>query len=116
MVNCNGKHLAYGVLEGGIPFAGKFTDGERTEEISGDLQWQTFVPDSNPEEGKLNVAMVIFVDDNVDVGNRPRDYMRLGCDMVSQLNSGNAKTEETVLGMLLESSGNSERFDIQRVA
>lgn len=117
MTSCasDSKYLAYGILEGGIPFAGKFLDGESVADVSGDLQWQTFIPDSNPEEGKLDVAMVLFVN-GVDVGKRPSDCMRLDCCLVSRLNAGSADAEETILGMLLESSGNSGRFDIHRAA
>ena len=111
------RHLAYGILRGGIPFEGKFLDdgSGSAVEVHGDLQWQTVIPDSNPDEGKLDVAMVLFVF-GADVGNRPRDFMRLECDTVSRLNAEDAETEEDIMQMLLESTGNAERFDIQRAA
>ena len=107
----NGKPMAYGIIGGHIPFAGKFLDGESAADISGDLQWKATLPDTKPNEGKLDVAMALFVD-GAEVRKRPRGCLRLGCEMVSQLNAGDRDAQVAVLGMLLESSGNAERFNI----
>ena len=111
--------LPHGVLEGDIPFNGNLVEDGAVRKIGGGIQWRAHLPDSNPEEGKLNVVVVLFVDwdDAVGrVGKRPRGRLRLDGEFVSRLNVGDADAEETVMGMLLENSGAAERFDIQRAA
>ena len=110
-----GRSLAYGYMGNNIPFKGKFMDGKSVTEIDGDLQWKTSVPDSRPEEGKMDVFMSLFVD-GARIARRPKGCLRLPCDMVSRLNEGDAGAESAVMKMLLESSGNAERFDIRPVA
>ena len=111
--------LPRGVLEGDIPFKGNLVEEGAVRKIGGGIQWHAHIPDSNPEEGKLNVAVVLFVDwdDAVGrVGKRPRGYLRLDGKFVSRLSAGDADAEETLMRMLLENSGAAERFDIQRAA
>ena len=53
------RSLAYGFLKGDVPFAGTFRDGDVDREIRGGLQWTTRMPDSNPEEGMLDVSIIV---------------------------------------------------------
>ena len=108
------RSLAYGSLEGDVPFAGTFRDGDVDREIRGGLQWNTRLPDSNPEEGMLNVSMIMFVD-NIDIGPSPCGRMRLESDLVSRLNANRAEAGEELLSMLLEKTGNVGRFNVRPV-
>ena len=108
------RSLAYGFLKGDVPFAGTFRDGDVDREIRGGLQWRTRLPDSNPEEGMLNVSMVMFVD-NMDIGPSPCGRMRLESGLVSRLNANDEEAGKELLGMLLEKTGNAGRFDVHPV-
>ena len=83
--------VPHGVLEGDIPFKGNLVDEGSVRKIGGGIQWHAHLPDSNPEEGKLNVVVVLFVDwdDAVGrVGQRPRGRLRLDGEFVSRLERG----------------------------
>ena len=108
------RSLAYGSLKGDVPFAGTFRDGDVDREIRGGLQWKTRLPDSNPEEGMLNVSMIMFVD-NMDIGPSPCGRMRLESGLVSHLNANDEEAGKELLGMLLEKTGNVGRFDVHPV-
>ena len=109
-----GQSLARGVIRGSFPVKGRFMDGESVMEIDGNLQWQTFLPDYNPDEGKMDVYMSLFVN-GPDVGRRPNGCLRIDGATVSRLNAQDVDAGREVLGMLMESSDMSERFDVQPV-
>ena len=109
-----GQSLARGVIRGSIPVRGRFMDGKSVTEIDGNLQWQTFLPDANPEEGKMDVYMSLFVN-GPDVGRRPNGRLRIDGATVSRLSAQDADAGREVLGMLMESSDMSDRFDVQPV-
>ena len=96
------------------PSRGTFRDGDVDREIRGGLQWKTRLPDSNPEEGMLNVSMIMFVD-NMDIGPSPCGRMRLESGLVSRLNANDEEAGKELLGMLLEKTGNAGRFDVHPV-
>ena len=108
--------LAYGSLSGGVPFTGKvwLEDGE-DKDITGNLQWKTRVPDSRPEEGKLKVALFLYVRDR-EV-RTPKGELRLGCDMVLRLMARDVDAErellETVAGRA--NAAGPERFEVHCV-
>ena len=108
------RSLAYGFLKGDVPFAGTIRGGDADREIRGGLQWNTRLPDSNPEEGMLNVSMIMFVD-NIDIGPSPCGRMRLESELVSRLNANDEEAGKELLGMLLEQTGNTGRFDVHPV-
>ena len=108
------RSLAYGVLKGDVPFAGTFRDGDVDRKIRGGLQWTTRLPDSNPEDGMLDVSMIIFLD-NMDIGPSPCGRMRLESGLVSRLNANRAEAGEELLSMLLEKTGNVGRFNVRPV-
>ena len=108
------RSLAYGVLKGDVPFAGTFRDGDVDRKIRGGLQWTTRLPDSNPEDGMLDVSMIIFLD-NMDIGPSPCGRMRLESGLVSRLNANRAEAGEELLSMLLEKTGNVGRFEVHPV-
>ena len=108
------RSLAYGSLKGDVPFAATFRDGDVDREIRGGLQWKTRLPDSNPEEGMLNVSMIMFVD-NMDIGPSPCGRVRLESGLVSRLNANDEEAGKELLSMLLEKTDNAGRFDVHPV-
>ena len=108
--------LAYGSLGGGVPFTGKVwlkCGGDK--DITGNLQWKTRVPDSITEEGKLKVALFLYVRDR-EV-RTPKGELRLGCDLVSRLMARNVDAQrellETVVGKA--NAAGPERFEVHCV-
>ena len=106
--------LAYGFLDGNVPFAGTFRDGDIDREISGNLQWQTMLPDSSPDEGMLDVYMAMFMDSGVS-GYPLGARMRLRSDFVSQLIAKNAEAGGKLLDMFMSGAGKADLFVIQHV-
>ena len=96
------------------PSRGTFRDGDVDWEIRGRLQWKTRLPDSSPEEGMLNVSMIMFAD-NMDIGPSPCGRMRLESGLVSRLNANDEEAGKELLGMLLEKTCNVGRFNVRPV-
>ena len=97
-----------------MPFAGTFRDGDVDREIRGGLQWTTRLPDSNPEDGMLDVSMIMFVD-NIDIGPSSCGRMCLESGLVSRLNANDEEAGKDLLSMLLEKTGNTGRFNVRPV-
>lgn len=100
----NDRSMAYGFIDGDVPIAGEVLDANGAREVTGSLHWQTMLPDSNPAEGKLDVALFLFVDDD-DV-RTPMGNMRLESGLVSRLKSDNAAAKadarEALLAIVLK--------------
>ena len=116
----NDQSMAYGFIDGDVPIAGEFRDGSGSREVTGSLHWQTMLPDSNPDEGKLDVALFLYVDDD-DV-RTPKGSMRLDSGLVSRLKSDNAHAKADARKALLAAvlakvnfPGSQECFDFHCV-
>lgn len=105
--------LAMGILRGGFPFAGTFRDGGSKADIKGRIQWHVKIPDSKPEEGKIDVYTALFVfNRNIEARLNPAGCLRLDSELVSRLNANSAEAAEELLGALLAGSSAGDRFDV----
>ena len=107
----NGESMAYGVIRGDVPFAGEFRDANGIRDITGSIHWKTSMPDSNPDEGKMDVILFLFVDD--EGIETPKGKLRLECSLVTQLMAKSREAGDLLLKMVLERIKGPERYSVQ---
>lgn len=106
----DGQAMSHDMMEGTIPFYGEIHSEEGSRKITGDISWGTLLPTQNLEEGKRDILMIFFIDD--ELGETPGGKVRLDCDFVAQLAKKSRTAQETLLKNILKDWKGLEGYNI----